>query len=149
MSLGPFVVLANIHEQKLFTCVGAALHVRDIGFFDLFFRFVHQFQKLRRVGHPKTPSTNEVEMRIAQAGRRPLDLPCGRSGSGPAGQRRLRGKPGLSNSANFRSLPFLPRPSWQKSSPSVIFSREEASRQSRSSSFMSATRSPLPSPPLP
>src|SRR6266704_2296645 len=37
----------------------------------------------------------------------------------------------------------------QKSSPSVIFSIEVASRQSWSSSFMSAARSPLPSPVLP
>src|SRR5260370_6811103 len=42
MPVGPFAVLAHIHEQKLLPRVPAALHIGNVGFLDFLFRFVHQ-----------------------------------------------------------------------------------------------------------
>src|SRR5438128_2623492 len=55
MSLRPFVVFAHVHEDKLFTRVGPPLHVRHLGFLDLFLSVVDQLQELRRVRHFNTP----------------------------------------------------------------------------------------------
>src|SRR5882672_5186211 len=179
MAFGPFIVFAHIHQEKFLPRLDSTFHVSDVGFLHFLFRFIDEFQELRRVGHGKTPSSMDWDEspRITQTRWHHFRCALGSSGTGEAHRGRNPFFPIRQASIPWllycsflanertrftkfqRTFSFVRSPSpgifplpllmIQKSSPSVTFSREEASRQSRSSSFMSAARSPLPSPAFP
>src|SRR5437763_12308307 len=55
MSVAPFVVLANIDQEKFFSGIDAALDFGYVRLFDLLLRLIDQLQKLRRVRHKCAP----------------------------------------------------------------------------------------------